>query len=181
MRLVYILIFILAIRFILNLSRYIRAKKYYEQYLSWLAVKRTSKLVESRAQVVRLLKDAGVADNYVGFAQPLGLMQVQTGNASVFDNFPSAQEDMATLANTMLLQAVGTYRTRMFETFDPLRWIEWAINLPRYALEYLGVSPDRAVIKLAQILWWIGGTIVSLAYALYKPELESVIKGWITR
>src|SRR5688572_18883177 len=115
MRLLYILIAILAIRLILNLSRYIRAKSYYAQYLNWLTVKRDSKLLERRAQVVALLKDAGVDDNYVGFVQPLGLMQVQTGNASVFANFPSAREDMAGLMNAMLLQAIGTFRSRIWQ------------------------------------------------------------------
>src|SRR5688572_454058 len=116
MRLLYILIVILAIRLILNLSRYIRAKLYYNEYMSWLTVKRTSKLLEKRAQVIALLKDADVNDSYIGFAEPLGLMRVQTGNASVFDNFPNAREDMASIMNTMLLQAIGTFRSRVWQT-----------------------------------------------------------------
>jgi hypothetical protein len=177
--LLYILIAILAIRLILNLSKYIRAKRYYDEYLKWLGVHRTSKLLEKRAQVVALLKDAGVDDSYVGFAQPVGFMQIQTGNASVFDNFPSAREDIATIANTMLLQAIGTFRSRIWQTFNPLFWIEFLIYLPRHAFKYLGVSPDGVVVKLAQIVWWIACAVFSFLYALYKPELELLIKTWL--
>lgn len=181
MRLLYILIVILAIRLILNLSRYIRAKRYYNEYLNWLTVKRTSKLLEKRAQVVALLKDAGVADSYIGFAEPLGMMQVQTGNASVFDNFPNAREDMASIMNTMLLQAIGTFRARIWQTFNPLFWIEFLINLPRHTLSYLGVSPNAVVVKLAQLGWWLVGAVLGFLYALYKPELESLIRAWLSR
>jgi|SRR5688572_12311463 len=70
MRLLYSLVAILAIRLILNLSKYIRARRYHDEYLSRLTVKRTSKLLEKRAQVVALLKNAGVDDSYVGIAEP---------------------------------------------------------------------------------------------------------------
>jgi len=179
MRVIYILIGILLVRFILNLSKYLRTNKYHHLYVEWLALERSSKAVEMRAQVVALLKDAGVRDSYVGTVQPMGYGYTATGNASVMDNFPNARQDIATLTNAMFLQALGTYRSRMIDTFNPLRWIEWLINLPRYALRYLGVSADGAVIKLAQILWWIVCGIAGFSYALYKPELVTLIKGWI--
>jgi hypothetical protein len=181
MRVLYILIATLAIRFILNLSRYLRTKKYHDLYVEWLVVKRSTKPVEMRAQVVGLLKDAGVNDSLVGAVQPYGFGYVGTSNASVMDNFPNAREDIATLTNAMFLQAVGTYRSRMIDTLNPLRWIEWAIFLPRNTLRHLGVSADGVVIKLAQIVWWIIAAMVGFSYALYKPELESLIKGWIAR
>jgi len=181
MRLLYILIVILAVRFILNLSKYIRTKRYHDQYLNWLTVNRTPKLIESRAQVIALLKDAGVKDSYVGTVQPMGYGYVGTGNTLVMDNFPNARQDVANLTNAMFLQALGTYRSRMIDTFNPLRWIEWLIHLPRYTLRYLGVSADGTIIKLAQIVWWIAGVMGGFFYALYKPELESLIKGWIAR
>ena len=181
MRLFYILIAILAVKFILNLSKYMRTKRYHDQYVNWLTVNRTPKLIESRAQVIALLKDAGVKDSYVGTVQPMGYGYVGTGNTLVMDNFPNARQDVANLTNAMFLQAVGTYRSRMIDTFNPLRWIEWAIFLPRNTLLYLGVSADGVVIKLAQVVWWIVAAIVSFSYALYRPELESLIKGWISQ
>lgn len=179
MRILYIFIGFLSLRFILNLSKYLRTKRYHDLYIEWLSSDRGNKLLEVRAQVIGLLKDAGVTDSYVGFAQPVGFMQIQTGNASVFANFPNAREDIATHVNSMFLEAIGTYRARMFDTFNPLRWIEWLINLPRFTLQYLGVSADAVVIKLAQIVWWIAGAFVGFAYALYRPEFEALIKGWI--
>jgi len=141
--------------------------------MTWLTVKRTPKMLEKRAQVVALLKDAGVVDSYIGFAEPVGFMHVQTGNVSVLDNFPSAREDMATIINTMFLQAIGTFRSRIWQTFNPIFWIEFLINLPRHTLKYLGVSPDAVVVKLAQLIWWIACAVFGFLYALYKPELEA--------
>lgn len=179
MRALYLLIGILLLKFILNLSRYLRTNKYHRLYLEWLKVKRSTKAVEMRAQVVALLKDAGVSDSLVGTVQPMGYGYIGTGNVSVMENFPNAREDIATLTNAMFLQALGTYRSRMLDTFNPLRWLEWLINLPRHTLRYLGVSPDAVVIKLAQVIWWITGAVVAFSYALYRSELESLIKGWI--
>jgi hypothetical protein len=179
MRVLYILIAILAIRFILNLSKYIRTKKYHDLYVEWLVVTRSTKPIEMRSQVVGLLKDAGVKDSFVGTVQPMGYGYIGTGNTSVMDNFPNARQDIATLTNAMFLQALGTYRSRMIDTFNPLRWIEWLIHLPRYTLRYLGVSADGAITKLAQIIWWIVGALVGFSFALYRPEVESMIKGWI--
>lgn len=179
MRVLYILFGILALKFILNLSKYIRTKKYHDLYVEWLVVERSTKAVEMKAQVVGLLRDAGVSDSYVGTAQPMGYGYIATGNTSVMDNFPNARDDIATLTNAMFLQALGTYRSRMIDTFNPLRWIEWLIHLPRYMLRYLGVSADGAITKLAQIIWWIVCAVVGFSYALYKPELELLVKGWI--
>jgi len=180
MRVLYILIAILAIRFVLNLSKYIRTKKYHDLYAEWLVVERTSKPVEVRAQVVALLKDAGVTDSYVATVQPVGYGYIATsGNTSVMQNFPNARKDVATITNGMFLQAIGTYRSRMLETFNPLRWIDWLIHLPRYTLSHLGVSADAAITRLAQIIWWVVGGTITLLYVLYKPELESLIENWI--
>jgi hypothetical protein len=181
MRVLYVLIAILAIRFILNLSKYIRTKKYHNLYLVWLvSTNPTPKLHEARAQVVALLKDAGVSDRQVGAVQPVGYGHAQVG-ASVMENFPNGREDIATHTNAMFMEATGTYRSRLWQTFNPLFWIEFLIHLPRYTLRYLGVSADGVVIKFAQILGWIVCGVVGFSYALYEPELESMIRGWISR
>jgi len=179
MRILLIIAVILAVRFILNLSKYLRTKKYHDAYISWLSIERESKIVAARAQVVALLKDASVKDSYVGTVQPAGYGYMATANASVMDNFPNAREDFAALTNAMFLQALGTYRSRMLQTFNPLFWIEFLIHLPRYALRYLGVSPDAVVIKLAQIVWWIVCAVFGFLYAIYRPDLEAAIKGII--
>ncbi len=67
----------------------------------------------------------------------------------------------------------------MIETFNPLYWIEAVINLPKQLLNYLGLPSESIVIKIAQLMWWIAGAVFGFVYALYRPELEAVIKNWL--
>ncbi len=79
----------------------------------------TPRLHEARAQVVALLKDAGVNDRQVGAVQPVGYGHAQVGAASVMENFPNGREDIATHTNAMFMEATGTYRSRLWQTFNP--------------------------------------------------------------
>ena len=56
---------LLLLRFIINLSRFLRTKRYLARYHKWLE-NPDDKLLESRAQVRKLLKDANVSDGYIG-------------------------------------------------------------------------------------------------------------------
>lgn len=179
MQIIYILIALLALKFVINLSKFIRVKRYHKKYVEWLATK-DEKLFESRAQVKRLLKEAGVQDSYVGVAEPIGYMQIRTANISVMDNFPNRRVDLVSITKGMFLEATGTYRSRMLETFNPLYWLEAAINLPKQILTYLGVSPESVVTKIAQLMWWFFGAAFGLVYAVYKTELEAIIRTWIS-
>lgn len=111
--------------------------------------------------------------------EPLGYVYVRTGGASIFQNFPNAREDYAHSVVRMFHQATGVYRSRMIETFNPLYWIEAVINLPKQLLNYLGLPSESIVIKIAQLMWWIAGAVFGFVYALYRPELEAVIKNWL--
>jgi hypothetical protein len=180
MRLLYFFICVLLLKLVINLSKYIRAKRYLSKYWKWLA-KGDTKLLEHKTQVIKILKDAGVEDALIGSVELVGYGYVRTGNASTFENFPNARQDVAHATVRMFHQAIGVYRSRMFETFNPLYWIEAIINLPKQTLVYLGLPSESIVIKIAQLVWWIVGVAFGFVYALYKPELEAAVKSWITR
>lgn len=134
---------------------------------------------ESRAQVVRLFKGDGVKDSHVSVANHIGYGRLSIKEASVFDNFPNAREDFAYPTLAMFREAIGTYRSRMLEAFSPLYWLETLIHLPREVLGYLGVSAESVFVKAAQIVWWVMGTLLSLLFVLYRPEIRTVISGWL--
>ena len=178
-RLLYVLVCLLLLKFVINLVKYFRTRWYLSRYIKWLS-STDAKLLESKAQVVHLLKDAGVEDSYVGVAQPVGWGYLQTSNASVFANFPNERKDFAQVMHSMFREAIGTYRARMIETFNPLYWLEWLINLPREVLGYLGVPAESVLVKILQIVWWAVGAILSLLYVLYKAEIRTFIERWLS-
>jgi len=137
---------LLLLRFIINLSRFLRAKRYLARYHKWLE-NPDDKLLESRAQVRKLLKDVNVSDGYIGVTQHTGLNRIQTANVSVIDAFPNTRRDFVQGTNYLFREAIGTYRQRMIDTFNPLYWIETVLHLPKVVLTYLGLPPESVFIK----------------------------------
>jgi hypothetical protein len=180
MRLLWFFLILIIIKFVINCSKYVRSKWYYAKYMQWIGDS-NEKMFEYKAQIRELFKDAGITDGYVGYVEPMGMMQIRTGNASVFENLLNRREDIVSQVLGMFLQAIGTYRSRMVETFNPLYWLEAAVNLPKHLSRYLGVSQESMLTKIAQVLWWFTATAVGFIYALYRPELEATIKSWISR
>lgn len=43
---------------------------------------------------------------------------------------------------------------KIMENFNPFFWIDIVINLPKNILTYLGVQPDKIIVKLLQLIWW---------------------------
>ena len=178
MRLLYLFIIVLLLKLFINVSKYVKTKWYLQKYYEWLQNGGTS-LLENKTTIIKLLKDAGIKDEIVGSAEPVGFGYVRTGNASVFDNFPNAREDVFGVTRRMFHDAIGVYRSRIFETFSPLFWIEFVINLPKRFLTYLGLSPESIVIKLSLLFWWIFAAVFGFVYALYKSEVENAVRTWM--
>jgi uncharacterized membrane protein len=57
------------------------------------------------------------------------------------------------------------------------KWVK--LILHGCLLNYLGLPSESVVIKIAQLMWWIAGAVFGFVYALYRPELEAVIKNWL--
>jgi hypothetical protein len=178
--LLYLFLAIALFKLLVNFSRYIKCKHYLNKYLDWL-IDHTSEMVGHKSQVIKLFQDAGVEDSYRVVVEPLGFRQIQTAKVSVWANFPNSEEYFAVLTTRMFHQAIGAYRSRVLETFNPLYWIEFVINLPRQALSYLGVSPESATIKIAQLAYWVVGAVFGFLFALYKPEIEKLVRDWIDK
>ncbi len=169
---------LLLLKFVLNLSKYLRTRWFHWRYKKWLS-SHNMKLRESKAQVVKLFRDAGVKDSYVSVANPIGYGQLSVKEASVFDNFPNARKDFAHPILGMFREAIGTYRARMLETFSPFYWLDTLILLPREVLGYLGVPAENVVVKIGQVVWWVAGLLLTTLLALYRPELRALIERWL--
>jgi hypothetical protein len=180
MNLLYFFLVIALLKLLINAWKYIQCKHYLGKYLKWVA-NPTWDLVEHRSRVIRLLQDAGVQDSYRGVSEPVGYMQIRTGDASVMANFPSRREDFFVVMKGMFHQANGVYRSRILETFNPLYWVEFVINLPGQILGYLGVSPESLLTKIFQLIYWLVGGLLGFLLALYRSEIETMARDLIRK
>ncbi|KAA3659973.1 MAG: hypothetical protein DWQ10_07675 [Calditrichaeota bacterium] len=178
--LLYIFVIIILLKLLFNISKYIQCKRYLKKYLDWLE-NQTWRMTEYKSRVIKLLKDAEVKDSYVGFAEPLGLGQIQTGSLSVMSNFPNAREDIVSLMLTMFHQAIGVYRSRIKDSFNPLYWIEFVLTLPKQVFGYLGIPAESLITKIVQLLYWIIAAVTSILFALYKPEIGKLVREWLKK
>lgn len=135
-------------------------KYFYEKYQSWLFKDREINLLTYKSNIISLFKQANISDSYIPTVTPMGYGQLASFKASVMQNFPSAREDFALIISRMFNEAIGIYRTRIFETFSPIYWINCLIFLPKKSFGYLGLSQESIIIKVLQCFWWISTPII---------------------
>ena len=138
-------------------------------------------MTEHKSHVIKLFKDAGLKDSTIQFAEPLGLSHIASGNALVFEQFPNNREDVFVKTKGYFHQAIGVYRSRALEVFSVFYWIESIIYLPIHIFNYLGVSPESQFTKIFQLFWWFGAAVISIFYALYSPEINILLREWISK
>jgi len=180
LNLLYIFLAIVVVKFVMNFANLIQCSRYLDRYAQY--VKEPDwEFVEHKHQILNLLERAGVSDATVPLVEPVGFGYIRTGDVSVQENITVRRKDVVDSFIDMLHQAIGVYRSRMLETFNPLYWIEFIIHLPKQTLRYLGAAPESVVIKIAQLLYWAVSLVLCFLFALFRPEIESLIKGWLTR
>jgi len=131
--------------------------------------------------VVYLFEGGGVKVRRVTHVDPIGFGKIQHGRVSVFDNFPHKRRDMAELIISSFHQGIGVYRSRIFETFSPIYWIEFIIYLPRNILKFIGVDTNKISIKIIQVIYCILSVIIVFIYSQYKSEINIIVSDYIER
>ncbi len=175
---IFVIIFIVMVivKLPINLYKYFLCKQYLDKYNNWLT-NTDWQLVQDKSQVIKLFKDANLQDSKFQFEALVGQSHIATGNAWVFDNFPSYREEVVGRTIGYFHQAIGVYRSKSVEVFNPFYWIELIIYLPKHVLNYLGVLPESVIVKIIQLLYWL----VSILYLLYATEINVFIKEWISK
>ena len=157
LKIILIIVIIIIVRVLYNLLNFLEIKKYESKYLHYLNHHNEWYITENRQKIVGLFKKAGVGDSYVGHVKPVGFNHIQTANISVFDNLPALTKDIAQIVGAKFVEAKGTFKNRVLESFNPIFWIENIVFLPRNLLVYLGLDAEKVFVKVAQILWWMFG------------------------
>lgn len=173
-KLLIIIACIICYKALFNFYNYKTCQKYYRLYIDWLA-DNSDELMQYRGRVIKLLERAGVKDSSIPTTQPMGFGQVASFNASAFDNFPSNVAGFAALMNAKFMEAMGEYKSRMFDSINPLYWIDAILFLPKHFLSYLGINKKSLSFKISNVvlsvLWWA----ICICIAIFRPQIDQFI------
>ncbi len=165
---------IIVYKAISNLINLLTTKRYKTEFIKYLS-QDSSRIVEHRLQTIKLFKRAGIKDTSTPISQGIGYGQVANFNASVFHNFPSTLQVIAYPALEMFDSAIGIYKSRIIESFNPIYWIEQILFLPKNLLTYIGLNSENTAFKICNVLlsfiWWLLGTTI----ILFKTQLQQFI------
>lgn len=166
-----------------TLNNFIKWKqiKYYRKSYEDFLFDKSSRIAEYKLQTIKLFKNAGIKDSSTPVSQPVGYGQIANFDASVFHNFPSKLTIIAQPALEMFDSATGVYRSRVFESFNPLYWIEQILFLPKNILIYVGLDSEQVSFKLCNVLlsfiWWTIGILVTI----YGSKINDLITVFLSQ
>ena len=159
MRFLIIFLFIVGYKFLSNLLHYFRIKKLHQYFCEFMKQKRDNMNLY-RQEVL---------------SECIGNRQIANATVSAFSMFPSLRPAFSSTALNMFEEAEGVFRKNMFDSINPLYWIDLILFLPKTLLSYLGISSKTSGYKICNVLltfiWWVFG--VFLVY--YKPQLQQFL------
>lgn len=161
------------IYFQLNLWAIKRYRNQYVDYLNALSVDENwqqsfDKLNESQTEIVRLFEQADLAPQIISVVEPMGWGYIGTGHVRAWNYLTNSRHDIIASNQKSFHEAIGYFRARRNETFNPAYWIKCLVFWPRNLLAYLGLDKDSLLVNILQILVW-----------LIKVILVLTNEGWI--
>ncbi|MEM8764813.1 MAG: hypothetical protein AAGD88_13425 [Bacteroidota bacterium] len=157
---------VVLLRFTINLSKFLRVKSLYKKYLDYLK-NPSHAFAQYSEEIKTLFREAGLKDSSVFHQEFLGFGKFANQQISVFDNLMNKREDIVGVIENRFNQAIGVYKKRFKESFNPLFWIDLVIKLPEYLMSFFGVLPEKILVKVLNLLYWI----ILIVLGLNKYEI----------
>lgn len=149
------------LRFAINLSKFLRIKFLYKKYVEYLGTEDV-RLLGYKKEITDLFNEAGVNDSMVIHQEFLGFGNFVNMKISVHSNLANRREDIVGIVNSHFFEAMGVYHKKFLDAINPLFWLEFICKLPQYIFEYFGVLPEKIVVKIALVIYWIAAFFLGL-------------------
>ncbi|MCI8700023.1 MAG: hypothetical protein HFJ47_01615 [Clostridia bacterium] len=130
-------------------------------------------------EIVNYIKNSGIKDKYIPYAQPIGFGQISSGTVSVLENILNPSQDIALTVADMLLEAKGNYWSRFKNSFNPFYWLKIIVFIPKYLFSYLGMSSNNILIKIIQLIYWAIGISFTVLISVFPDEVKTFILSFI--
>lgn len=166
-KLILLIIFILLFKVIYNLYYYLLANLYYKKYIEYVKNQKSWFIEEHKQKIIKLFVKAGIEDSEQPHTELAGFGMVRSSNFSIFKNLTVLRQDIVELINGDFHEAIGVYKQRIFETFNPFYWIEQVIFLPKTIFSYIGIPAESIFIKIILLLYWLisfASTIIGIFF-----------------
>jgi len=154
-----------------NLILKLRTKHLLKEYKKYID-EPNFKFLEIKPRIQRILTNAGIDEILLPAAQPIGYGKLATYNFSALQNLEARRQDVAIMVVSAFHEAIGVYNDRMIDSINPINWIKVIIFLPKHALTYIGVPPEKVIIKIFQIIYWIIGFVITI----FETEIIQIVK-----
>ncbi len=176
LRITVVFICIALFKVIYNLYYFLLAKRYLKEYLIYVKNQKRWFIRENRQKIAKLLEQAGIVDSDQPITEPAGYGLVRSSSFSIFKNMAVLRADIVKIISSNFREAVSVYRSRIFESFNPVYWVETTIYLPKVILTYLGFKSDKSLIKIFQLIWWIIAAISTVVGIVFNNGFINWVK-----
>ena len=177
MKFIIIALLIIFLKFIYNYCHFYELSKLQKKYDNYLNNKiTTSEILRDKNKVKNLILKANVKDMEIRSMEPIGFGYVNNVKFSVLDNLATKNSEIVPRVLSMFEIALGEYKNRAFESFNPIFWMDFIIFLPNKIFNYLGIKAENFISKMIQIIYWIS----CFLYGIFSEEINSFIQNFLS-
>ena len=162
----YFFITVIVVRLVINLSKYIRTQQLYRKYQRYLGIQ-DFHFLQYKQEIKSLFQEAGLEDCSVFHQEFMGYGNFANMRISVFDNLSNCRVDIVGLVQQRFNEAIGVYRKRWTESFNPIFWLNFIVKLPEYFMSFFGVLPEKVGVKVLLVIYWL----IALIFGLKRFEI----------
>lgn len=169
-----ILIIVWLYNLLLSIYRFARIKTLKNYYYDWLMDKKID-FPTYKSEVIKLFIKAGVKKLYLPVTRDVGYGVLANYQADTFSNFASKQPEFVSGINDHFNEAIGYYRSMVRRCLNPLLLIESIVLMPKYLLQYIGLSEEKTNYKILNVcltfVWWALG----IFYFIYRDKIDTLV------
>ncbi len=135
----------------------------------------------STEKISDLFIRAGIEDFSLSIMQPAGYGFAVPQQISIFKNMTSlltvTEINIPTTMLAFFVRSLGIYKSRIFQAFNPLYWIDNFVYLPQKIVSYLGYSMEidkvKLIARILNLLYW--GIFIFVTVMLYVFNIRILI------
>tara|TARA_R110000868_G_scaffold164439_1_gene397076 strand:+ start:539 stop:1123 length:585 start_codon:yes stop_codon:yes gene_type:complete len=171
---------------------FIKLKNYQEKYNEYTAHNSRDdekwdslyqKVLEDKAKIIEILKELGLKDFIIQVTTPTGYNHVEHKSIRILENLQYISyvndTNIPVTIKQYIIEAKGIAKNRIFESLNPLYWVDLLIFLPRSIAKYIGIplanKTYNHIIKIFNIIYWIAMVLLPFIFKFLGIKLTIII------
>jgi hypothetical protein len=133
----------------------------FKEYILYIA-KKDNSFIEKKNSAISLLKEAGLKNfsfPYISYPTPY---HFQKNDLDGFENLQYGEADFVGTVQLKFQEAIGVFKSKMNQSYNPYFWLEFMLKLPEKTLLYLSPTVNESFIKVIQVFYWLVSILIGL-------------------